>query len=62
MIRLSTDIDSIITGQRVSRVWGINPNGGRSDHHWIIRTDSIDEETIEIVDPRFGNQTIQLGN
>lgn len=62
VIRLSTDIDSIITGQRVSRVWGINPNGGRSDHHWIIRTDSIDKETIEIVDPRFGNQTIQLGN
>lgn len=62
VIRLSSDVESIITGQRISRVWGIDANGGRSDHRWIIRTENINAETIEIIDPRFGNHTIELGN
>lgn len=61
IIRLSSEVDQIMTGQRVSRVWGIDPHGGRSDHHWIIRTQSISNERIEIIDPRFGNRTIELG-
>jgi len=62
VIRMSAQVDHILTGQRVARVWGINANGGRSEHHWIIRSDDIEQETIEIIDPRFGNQTIHLGN
>ncbi|MGV6815491.1 MAG: M14 family metallopeptidase [Phycisphaerales bacterium] len=62
VIRLSSEVDNIITGQRISRVWGIDANGGRSQHHWIIRSDDIQHETIEIIDPRFGNQTIHLGD
>lgn len=61
IIRLSSKVDQIITGQRVSRVWGIDPHGGRSDHHWILRTQNINNERIEIIDPRFGNRTIELG-
>ncbi len=61
VIRLSSEVDRIITGQRVDRIWGIDADGGRSSHHWLIRTDDIDSETIEIIDPRFGNHTIQLG-
>ena len=62
VVRLSTDLDQIITGQRVDRVWGIEPHGGRSDHRWIIRSDDIGSETIEIIDPRLGNHTIKLGD
>jgi hypothetical protein len=62
VIRLSTELDQIITGQRVSRVWGIDGQGGRSDHRWIIRSKDISKETIEIQDPRFGNHTIRVGN
>lgn len=61
IIQLSTGVDQILTGQRVSRVWGIDPHGGRSDHHWIIRTENIGNEHIQISDPRFGNRTIELG-
>jgi len=61
VVRLSSDVDSILTGQRVSRVWGINAHGGHSDHRWIIRSDDINSESIEIIDPRFGNQTLNLG-
>lgn len=62
VITLSTDVAQIITGQRVGRIWGIDPDGGRSEHRWIFRTDDINAETIEIIDPRFGNHTIKLGN
>ncbi len=62
VVRLSTDLDQIFTGQRVGRVWGIDPNGGRSDHRWIIRSDDMSSETIEIIDPRLGNHTIKLGD
>lgn len=62
VIRLSSEVKNILTGQRVARVWGIDANGGRSEHRWIIRSKNIDEETIEIIDPRFGNQTLHLGN
>ncbi len=62
VVRLSSAVDRILTGQRVSRIWGINANGGQSEHHWIIRTNDINNETIEIIDPRFGNQTLHLGN
>lgn len=62
VVRLSTDLDQIVTGQRVGRVWGIDPYGGRSDHRWIIRSDDMSSETIEIIDPRLGNHTIKLGD
>ncbi|PCI07152.1 hypothetical protein COB72_10735 [bacterium] len=62
VIRLSSDVEHIVMGQRISRVWGIDANGGRSEHHWIIRTNDINSETIEIIDPRFGNHTIKLGD
>ncbi len=62
VVRISSQVDHILTGQRVSRVWGLDANGGRSDHHWIIRTEQLSSETIEIIDPRFGNHTIQLGD
>lgn len=62
VVSLSTDLDRIVSGQRVSRVWGVDGSGGRSDHMWIIRTDDLSSERIEVNDPRFGNQIINLGN
>ena len=62
VVRLTADIEDIVAGQRISRIWGIDAHGGRSDHRWIIRSIDIDSERIEILDPRFGNQTIKLGN
>ncbi|CAN0578115.1 unnamed protein product [Laminaria digitata] len=62
VISLTTDVGQIITGQRVGRIWGIDEDGGRSEHLWIFRSDDINAETIEIIDPRFGNHTIKLGN
>ena len=62
VVRLSADVDRIITGQRVDRIWGLDQDGGRSEHRWVFRSDDIGAESIEIVDPRFGNRTIKLSN
>lgn len=62
VIRLSADVDHIISGQRVDRVWGLDQDGGRSEHRWVFRSDDIGAERIEIVDPRYGNRTIKLSN
>lgn len=61
VIRLSAEADHIITGQRIQRIWGLDANGGRSDHHWIIRTNNINNETITIMDPKSSDQELQLG-
>lgn len=60
IVRISSSVDNLVSGQRTTSVWGIDGNGGRSEHHWILRSNIIQSETIEIVDPRFGNRTIKL--
>lgn len=60
IVRISSSVEHLISGQRTTSVWGIDGNGGRSEHHWIIRSENINNESIEIVDPRFGNRTITL--
>jgi len=62
IIRLSAEADQIVTGQRVDRIWGIDQDGGRSEHRWIFHSDDIEAETVEIIDPRFGNHMIELSN
>ncbi|MCA9302742.1 MAG: hypothetical protein KC996_01320 [Phycisphaerales bacterium] len=62
IVRLSATVDQILTGKRIDRFWTLPANNGRADYHWIIRTDNIASETIEIIDPRFGNHTLKLGN
>jgi Zinc carboxypeptidase len=61
VVRLSTPVEQIVTGQRVSMSWNIQPNGTRWEHRWIVRSDDISSVSIEIIDPRFGKTTLQLG-
>ncbi|MFK7759986.1 MAG: M14 family metallopeptidase [Phycisphaerales bacterium] len=60
VIRISSPVDHIVTGQRVHKVWGISAHGQRTEHRWIIRTKDLSSEKIEIIDPRFGNHTLRL--
>lgn len=60
VVRLSTDLDHIISGNRIAVVWGIDAHHARSEHHWIIRTDDLAAETIEIDDPHAGPTTLRL--
>lgn len=60
IVRLSVDVDDIIDGQRVDRVWGLDQHGGSSEHRWVFRAEDIDSAMITIIDPRFGTQEVQL--
>lgn len=62
IVRLSAEVDQIISGQRINRLWTLGANNDRAEYHWIIRSDDIANETIEITDPRFGDHSIKLGN
>jgi hypothetical protein len=61
IVTLSADVDQILLGRRVDRVWGVEGNGGRSVHRWIIRTNDFNNEWVIIDDPRSGVQRIKLG-
>jgi len=61
IVTLSVGVDQILLGRRVDRVWGLEGNGGRSVHRWIIRTEDFNNETITIDDPRHGVDRIKLG-
>ena len=58
VIRLSTPIDRIISGERVTKLWGIGGSGERIAQHWILRIDDGSEINIELNNPQLGNQTI----
>jgi len=58
VVRLSTPIERIVSGDRVSRAWGVDGSGGRFDHHWIIRVKNGSKQSIEIVNPQFGDRTV----
>ena len=57
VVRLSTPIEQIMAGDRVSKVWGVT-GGERWSHRWILRVDDGSEIKIELNNPQLGNQTI----
>lgn len=60
VVRISTPVENIIAGDRVSRVWGLDGSGGRSTHHWIVRAADGSEISIELRDERFGDRVIRF--
>ncbi len=60
VVRLSSPVERIVSGDRVSRVWAIPGSGGRSTHHWIIKTEPGETVTVTILNQQFGDQTITI--
>jgi hypothetical protein len=58
VVRLSTPIENIVAGDRISRISGIGGSGERWTGHWIIRADDGSDITINLVNEQFGDQTI----
>lgn len=62
VITLSAPVDRVLQGRRVDRIWGIDGEGGRTLHRWVLRSDDIEQETVTIDDPRYGRRVIRLGS
>lgn len=54
VVRLSTPIANIITGQRVHKVWKIEGNGGRYKIRWIVRAPDASKHTITVYSEKYG--------
>ena len=57
VVRVSTPIEQIVAGERVSRAWGIDGSGGRITHRWIIRAGADETVTINVVNTQLGDQS-----
>lgn len=60
VVRISTPVENVVSGERVSREWGLDGNGMRSVHHWIVRAADGTEITINLHDERFGNREVKV--
>lgn len=56
VVRISTPIDNIVTGDRVTKTYGIGGSGDRVTYRWIIRADDGSDVTIDITNPHLGDQ------
>ena len=57
IVRLALPIESIVSGERVTRIWAIS-GGGRSTHEWIVRAADESSFKIEIESSQLGSQQI----
>jgi hypothetical protein len=58
VVRISTPIDNIITGDRATRTYGVGGSGDRVTYRWIIRADNGSDVTIDITNPHLGDHHI----
>ncbi|HWB20076.1 MAG TPA: M14 family metallopeptidase [Phycisphaerales bacterium] len=57
VVRISPDLDHIVSGQRVQTNWGID-GGSESTYQWIIRADDHSSVSIELNGPDFAKRTL----
>lgn len=57
IVRISTSIENIVSGDRLSKVYGIT-GGERWSTRWILRADDGSEIIIEMNNPQLGDQKI----
>lgn len=60
VVRISTPIDDIITGDRVTKTYGIGGSGDRATYRWIIRADNGSDVVIDITNPHLGDQHLTI--
>ena len=60
VVTLSLPSENILSGDRVSRAWGIGGSGERIAYRWIVRVEPAALGAIDIVNPQLGHQSIPL--
>ncbi|MCZ6836174.1 MAG: M14 family metallopeptidase [Planctomycetota bacterium] len=58
IVTLSVPVESIVTGDRINRSWGITGSGGRQSLHWILRVEDGSDVSIDITNPQLGQRTV----
>jgi len=60
VIRLDVPNDSIITGQKVNRIWSLSGGGTREWFRWIIQGTAKSSVKIILFSDKFGTETITI--
>jgi hypothetical protein len=60
IVRVSTPVDRIVSGNRVNRAWGIDGRGGQQVFHWILHVDDGESPQIEIDQPHLAPRQIPI--
>ncbi len=55
VLRLSTELDQIVSGARINRAWGVEGQSGRYDTHWILRESADTIIEIELLNHQLGD-------
>jgi hypothetical protein len=58
IVRVSTPVERIVAGNRVSRTWGIDGHGGRFVQTWLLRVDPDEDVTVEVRNAQLGDQLV----
>ncbi len=57
VVRLSTPIENIISGNRITKIWKIDGSGGRNKMKWIIRASDASKITVTVYSEKYGQFT-----
>ncbi len=58
VVRISTPIDNIVTGDKQTRTFGVGGSGDRVTYTWIVRADNGSDITIDITNPHLGDRQL----
>ena len=57
VVRLSTPIENIISGNRITKIWKIDGSGGRNKMKWIVRAPDASKITVTVYSEKYGQFT-----
>ncbi len=57
VVSTSAPVDTIVTGQRVHKIWRLDGAGGRYKVRWIIRASDASKQTITVFSDKYGSFT-----
>jgi hypothetical protein len=60
VVRLGTLLESIVAGQRVTKIWKIPGSGGRHELRWIVVADAGDTIDVTLYSERLGESIMPI--
>ena len=60
VVRLDVPNDTIVSGQKVNRIWSLQGSGTRQWYKWILKGKPEKKVTITLFSEKFGSKTISV--
>ena len=60
VVRIDVPNETIVTGQKVNRIWSLDGGGTRTWYRWIIQGKRMSKISIKLFSEKFGTEIITL--